>query len=54
MSTHQHPDISQRLTIYQLEHELNQIIWNSTAIDERIIRIKGWLNGQLIDLISKW
>ena len=54
MSIYQTTDIGQRLTIYQLEHELNQIIWNNTSIDERITRIKGWKDGQLIDLISKW
>ncbi len=54
MAIHHIPYVSQRLTIYELEHELNQIIWNSASMDVRITRIKGWLDGQLIDLINKW
>lgn len=49
------PNIEKRLTIYQLEHELNQIIWNGNKQEEqRVQRIKGWLNGQVNTLLEKW
>jgi len=42
------PDIEKRMTIYQLEHELNQLIWNGKRQEEeRIYRINGWLNGKI-------
>ncbi len=42
------PQLAKRLTIYQLEHELNQLVWNGRQQEEeRMVRIKGWLNGQL-------
>ena len=41
------PDMCKRMTIYQLEHELNQIIWRGKKQEaERIHRINGWLNGK--------
>jgi aminoglycoside phosphotransferase (APT) family kinase protein len=49
------PNIEKRLTIYQLEHELNQLIWNGKKQEEeRMQRIKGWLDGQIDDLFEKW
>lgn len=49
------PNIEKRLTIYQLEHELNQLIWNGKKQEEeRILRINGWLNGQVEVLLEKW
>lgn len=49
------PNIKERLTIYQLEHELNQLIWNGVKQEEeRVQRINGWLNGKISDLITKW
>lgn len=46
------PDIEKRFTIYQLEHELNQIIWNGKKQEEeRIRRINGWLNGRVNALL---
>jgi len=49
------PNIEKRLTIYQLEHELNQLIWNGINQEEmRIRRINGWLNGQIENLIHRW
>lgn len=40
------PMLSERLTIYQLEHEINQIIWSQgNKIDDRLKRINGWLSG---------
>jgi len=41
------PDIEKRMTIYQLEHEINQLIWRGKRQeDERIARINEWLNGK--------
>lgn len=49
------PKIEKRLTIYQLEHELNQLIWNGIHQEElRVRRIYGWLNGQIEQLINCW
>lgn len=49
------PNIEKRQTIYQLEHELNQLIWNGKKQEEeRINRINGWLNGQVKVLLEKW
>ena len=49
------PNIEKRLTIYQLEHELNQLIWNGKKQEEeRMRRIYGWLNGQVEVLWEKW
>jgi len=42
------PQIEKRMTVYQLEHELNQLIWNGKKQEEeRICRITGWLNGKI-------
>jgi aminoglycoside phosphotransferase (APT) family kinase protein len=43
------PNIEKRITIYQLEHEINQVIWAGRAQEERIYRIYGWLNGRIDD-----
>lgn len=49
------PNIEKRLTIYELEHELNQLIWNGNKQEEeRIQRINGWLDGQVDTLFEKW
>jgi len=49
------PHIEKRLTIYQLEHELNQLIWHGkNQEEERINRLNGWLDGQINDLMKKW
>jgi aminoglycoside phosphotransferase (APT) family kinase protein len=49
------PMLAKRLTIYQLEHELNQLIWNGERqLEERRQRIHGWLNGQVEVLFDKW
>lgn len=46
------PDIEKRLTIYQLEHELNQILWNGKkVVFERIPKLNAWLDGQVADLL---
>lgn len=49
------PDLGKRLTIYQLEHELNQLIWNGKSQEnERVQRLNGWLNGKVESLFEKW
>jgi aminoglycoside phosphotransferase (APT) family kinase protein len=49
------PNLAKRLTIYQLEHELNQLVWNGgQQLEERMQRINGWLNGQVDELLKKW
>ena len=49
------PEISKRLTIYQIEHDLIQLIWNGVKQEqERIMRINGWLSGQIESLIKSW
>jgi aminoglycoside phosphotransferase (APT) family kinase protein len=49
------PMLAKRLTIYQLEHELNQLVWNGgQQAEERLQRINGWLNGQVEELFKKW
>jgi aminoglycoside phosphotransferase (APT) family kinase protein len=49
------PNIEKRLTIYQLEHELNQLIWSGgNQEEERMRRINGWLNGQIEVLLEQW
>jgi len=48
------PDIAERLTIYQVEHEIQQIIWNgSKAEAERIPRILRWMDGGVNDLLRQ-
>lgn len=38
------PDLDQRLTIYQLQHEINQLIWNPSNQKNRVERISAWLH----------
>ncbi len=49
------PMLAKRLTIYQLEHELNQMVWSGgQQVEERLQRIEGWLKGQVEELFNKW
>ena len=49
------PNIEKRMAIYQLEHDLNQLIWNGrNQEEERIYKINGWLNGKIESLFEKW
>ena len=49
------PNLKKRMTIYQLEHDLNQLIWHGkNQEEERIYKINGWLNGQVDVLFEKW
>lgn len=48
------PNLAQRLTIYQIEHEIQQIIWNhSQAESWRIPRLVRWLDGYVADLFRE-
>ncbi|HEX2981223.1 MAG TPA: aminoglycoside phosphotransferase family protein [Anaerolineaceae bacterium] len=40
------PHLAQRLTIYQIEHEMQQIIWNAREAESwRIPRLVRWMDG---------
>ncbi len=46
------PDIAERLTIYQIEHELIQLIWSGgKSEDDRVRRLDAWLEGSVGDLL---
>lgn len=48
------PDLAKRLTIYQIEHEIQQIIWQGSEAEAlRIPRLIHWLNGGVDELISE-
>lgn len=48
------PMLAERFTIYQLEHEINQIIWSQgNKIEDRLHRINGWLSGLIQQLFDK-
>jgi len=48
------PDIAKRLTIYQIEHEIQQIIWNSSQAEaEKVPRIIRWMDGGVDDLLRQ-
>jgi len=48
------PEIAKRLTLYQLEHEIQQIIWQgSKAEAERVPRIVRWMEGGVDDLLRE-
>ncbi|MFN8446030.1 MAG: aminoglycoside phosphotransferase family protein [Caldilineaceae bacterium] len=46
------PHLAQRLTIYQIEHEMQQVIWNvGQAETWRVPRLVCWLDGYVDDLL---
>jgi hypothetical protein len=48
------PNLAERLTIYQIEHEIQQILWHgSQAEAERVPRIIRWLDGGVDDLLRQ-
>ena len=48
------PDLAKRLTIYQVEHEIQQIIWHgSRAEAERVPRIARWMDGGVDVLLGE-
>lgn len=47
--------LAQRLTIYQIEHEIQQIIWNSSQAESwRIPRLIRWIDGAVEDLFREF
>ena len=54
------PYLAQRLTIYQIEHEMQQIIWNASEAESwRVPRLIRWMDGCVENLfkemeILKW
>ena len=48
------PHLAQRLTIYQIEHEIQQIIWHGyDAASLRMPRLEHWLTGGVDDLLRE-
>ena len=48
------PDLARRLAIYQVEHELQQIIWQGRQAEAlRIPRLVHWLAGGAADLLGE-
>ena len=48
------PDLAQRLTIYQIEHDIQQIIWSGGQAESlRVPRLVRWLDGYVTDLFKE-
>jgi aminoglycoside phosphotransferase (APT) family kinase protein len=48
------PNLAQRLTIYQIEHEIQQIIWNASEAESwRVPRLVRWMDGCVDDLFRE-
>jgi len=48
------PDLTQRLTLYQIEHEIQQIIWNvGQAESWRVPRLESWMDGAVDQLFRE-
>jgi len=48
------PNLAQRLSIYQIEHEIQQIIWNASAAESwRLPRLVNWLDGGVDELLGE-
>lgn len=48
------PHLAQRLTIYQIEHEIQQILWSAGAAESwRVPRLIHWLDGAVEQLLKK-
>lgn len=42
------PDLVRRLTLYQIEHEIHQVIWNAPGAEAmRVPRLVDWMEGRL-------
>jgi aminoglycoside phosphotransferase (APT) family kinase protein len=42
------PGLARRLTLYQIEHEIQQIIWNAGQAESwRVPRLAGWMDGDV-------
>lgn len=48
------PNLARRLTLYQIEHEIQQIVWNpSHAESWRVPRLVRWMDGYVDDLFRE-
>jgi aminoglycoside phosphotransferase (APT) family kinase protein len=48
------PDLARRLTIYQIEHEIQQIVWNASQAESwRVPRLVRWMGGDVDDLFRE-
>lgn len=48
------PQLGRRLTIYQIEHEIQQILWNAAGAESwRVPRLARWLDGGAEDLVAE-
>ena len=48
------PNLAQRLTIYQIEHDMQQIIWSAGAAESwRVPRLVRWMDGYVDDLFRE-
>ena len=48
------PNLAQRLAIYQIEHEMQQIIWNAGEVESwRVPRLIRWMDGGVDDLFGE-
>ncbi len=48
------PHLAQRLTIYQIEHEIQQMIWNASEDESwRVPRLVRWMDGLVEDLFRE-
>ena len=48
------PNLAQRLTIYQIEHEMQQILWSAGEAESwRVPRLVRWMDGSVEDLFCE-
>lgn len=48
------PELATRLTVYQVEHEIQQMIWHGcTAESIRVPRLLRWLEGAVAELLQE-
>jgi len=48
------PDLARRLTLYQIEHEIQQIIWQGSEAEScRVPRLVRWMDGRVDDLLRE-
>ncbi len=48
------PALARRLTIYQIEHELQQLIWSAGQAESwRVPRLEGWMRRDVKDLLAE-
>jgi len=50
----QAPGLARRLTLYQIEHEIQQIVWHGSAAEaERVPRLIRWMDGGVDELLGE-